>query len=411
MRGAVADRSGTQEQAGLEERVSEDVEHGRQPRAGTEAQHHVPELAHRAVGKHPLDVGLHESERGGNHDGDRRDDHDHVRRRTENVQAGEEHWIQPGDEEHAGDHHGRGVQERADRSRAGHRVGQPSVQRKLAALSDASYEERDCRHQDNRRVRVARERPCRHAPNGEAGKTEIGRRPLIGGEEQDGDADEQTHVAGTHGEERLQRRAAVRAVFPPVTDEHERAETHDLPAQEEEDHVFCDDHRHHSGREQRQGREKVGVSTIAAQILERVHLHERGDEGDDEEHHHGETVDVLSDGELCPAGLPPRPGSNDRGNELLFGRRVDALNPLPRRSARQHEAGDERQHTDFAALLRQALSEQHDERETDRRHHGREPRIVEEPAARQRRERLGCSQRRHPLISLSSSRPMLRLLR
>ena len=48
--------------------------------------------------------------------------------------------VQAGGEVHAGDDHGGGVDERGDRRGAGHGVGQPRVQRELAALADHADE-------------------------------------------------------------------------------------------------------------------------------------------------------------------------------------------------------------------------------------------------------------------------------
>ena len=92
---------------------------------------------------------------------------------------------------------------------------------------------------------------------------------------QDRRADEQADVADADGEERLERGAGVRLLLPPVPDQHERAEAHDLPAEDELDHVLGEDHREHAGGEQREGGEEVGVAAVAAHVLERVDLHER----------------------------------------------------------------------------------------------------------------------------------------
>ena len=46
-----------------------------------------------------------------------------------------EHGVQAGDEVDAGDHHGGGVDQRRHRGGTGHGVGQPGVQRELAALA------------------------------------------------------------------------------------------------------------------------------------------------------------------------------------------------------------------------------------------------------------------------------------
>ena len=58
-------------------------------------------------------------------------------------EALEEDRVQARDEEHAGDDHGGGVDQRRHRRGAGHRVGEPGVERELAALADDADEQAD----------------------------------------------------------------------------------------------------------------------------------------------------------------------------------------------------------------------------------------------------------------------------
>ena len=64
VRARVAHRAGAEEEVGLEERVGEEVEDRRDPRADAERHDHVAELADRRVGEDLLDVVLDERERG-----------------------------------------------------------------------------------------------------------------------------------------------------------------------------------------------------------------------------------------------------------------------------------------------------------------------------------------------------------
>ena len=71
------DRPRSQEEAGLEEGVGEDVEHGREPRSDAEAHHHhVAESKWVEQGQHPSDVDLHEGEDQHDDDRDAADDGD-----------------------------------------------------------------------------------------------------------------------------------------------------------------------------------------------------------------------------------------------------------------------------------------------------------------------------------------------
>ena len=69
--------------------------------------------------------------------------------------------IHPRHQEHARRHHRRGVDERADRRRAFHRVRQPDVQRHLAGLADGAAEDqqRDAGRDGHAEARGLRDQP------------------------------------------------------------------------------------------------------------------------------------------------------------------------------------------------------------------------------------------------------------
>ncbi len=73
----------------------------------------------------------------------------------------------------------------------------------------------------------------------------------------------------------FERGAGIRFVLPPVADEQERAEPHDLPAEDQLDHVLGEDHHEHAGGEQGDRGEEVRVAAVAAHVLERIDLHEQ----------------------------------------------------------------------------------------------------------------------------------------
>ena len=135
-------------------------------------------------------------------------------------------------EVHAGhDHRGR-VDQGRHRRGAGHGVGEPGVQRELAALADDGDEQRDRGPQQHG---VGRARAT--GPSVLVSKMLNVARP----EEQDRDADEQADVADAGGEERLQGGVGVLLLLPPVPDQDERAEAHDLPAEQQLERVLGDD--------------------------------------------------------------------------------------------------------------------------------------------------------------------------
>ena len=138
-------------------------------------------------------------------DRDAADDGDQVEVLTGQVdlEPDVEHRVEAGHEEHAGDHHRRAVQQRADRRGAGHGVGQPGVQRELAGLADAGDEQRDRRpHQHVLAGELAAARHASLMPR----MSSVPKMP-----EQHRRADQQADVADAHGEERLQRRRGLLA--------------------------------------------------------------------------------------------------------------------------------------------------------------------------------------------------------
>ena len=87
----VRDRARAEEQAGLEERVREEVEQRGRPGADAERHDHVAELADGRVREHLLDVVLDEREPGAAEHGDAADDGEQVDVAVADRQAVEEH--------------------------------------------------------------------------------------------------------------------------------------------------------------------------------------------------------------------------------------------------------------------------------------------------------------------------------
>ena len=217
-------------------------------------------------------------------------------RRVGDREALPEHRVEPGDEEDAGDDHRRGVQQRRDRCRAGHRVGQPGVQRELAALADA-------RRRTGRSPPTAARGGCRRrtAPTPEMPWM---LKPLVPRCSRDHELAPKNRIAVPTSSPTSPTRTVKNALSAARA---LGSSSHQCPISMNEQRPMisqpriswtmfsAEDHHEHAGGEQRHGGEEVGVATVAAHVLEREDLHEQRDERDEEQQHHGQAVDVLAD--------------------------------------------------------------------------------------------------------------------
>ena len=184
------------------------------------ADEHVAELRDGGVREHLLDVPLLEADRRREDRGERADDHDgeprHRRHREEEAAAR--------DQVDARGDHRRRVDERRDRRRAGHGVGQPDVERDLRALAGAAEEEEEAdRRHDRPAERRAPTRP-RCTPTKSSVPRFANSRNI---------AIEEAEVADAVDDERLLARVGVRLLAEPEADEQIRTEPDAFPPDEE----------------------------------------------------------------------------------------------------------------------------------------------------------------------------------
>ena len=151
--------AGGEEEQRLEEGVRHQVEHRAAVGAEPGAEEHVADLRHRRVRDHALDVGLDERDEAGDEQRDRAEPGGEVGDRRRQL----EDRVRADDQVDAGRDHRRGVDQRRDRRRALHRVGEPRVERDLGRLGDGAAEqpERDEVDGGLREARGARRTPPR----------------------------------------------------------------------------------------------------------------------------------------------------------------------------------------------------------------------------------------------------------
>ena len=249
-------------------------------------------------------------------------------------------------------------------------------------------------------------------------------RGALDDEERHDHADEQPDVAGAGGEERLQRGVGVGLLLPPVPDQHERAQTDELPADEQLQRVVGDDEQQHRRGEQRRAprrsacsggrractrasrRARAARSSVTTNIIitaspsiwmPAVRLHAAV----------LEPRDVVHD-RAAPA---PRRRPRRRGGRCCARARRARRRRAPsaswtrlihwhERAAREHERRADRDDADLGTVPRHPLAEKQDHDERQRRDQRDQPRVVEEE-----------HRRPQPFIVSTSSRSALCRLR
>ena len=336
-------RARSEEEASLEEGVGHEVEDAGPIGADAHADEHEPELRDGAVGEHLLDVVLEEADRGGEDRRERADGRDH--RHGHGTEREEE--IEPGDHVHARRDHGGGVDQRGNRRRPGHRVGEPDIERDLRALAGRADEQADA---DQGQHRQAEERhraePARHAARlvgdlvaqlaeldggaelhsggrdprvrerrAEPGRAESSFRHVPGlrvpgsrqRPEEDEEADDEPEVAEPVHHEGLERGLGLLQIGVPEADQAVAAQAHALPAEEHHREVAAHHQQQHREDEQVEPEEEPPVGGLVRHVPDRIDVDERRDVRHDQRHHHAERVEGEGQIDLQRAALPHRP--------------------------------------------------------------------------------------------------------
>ncbi len=330
----VDDRARPEEEEGLEEGVGHDVEDGRRVGAQARGQEHVAELRDRRVGEHLLDVGLGETDGGGE---ERRGSADHRHepgdpRRQLVEDVGPRHHVDPGG------HHGRGVDQGRDRGRAGHGVRQPDVEGDLGAFPHGADEKAEGDEGGDRHSQPAR--PVMREGDRRIGgdlREELAVLQAAELGEEGEHADEEGEVADPVDDERFLTRRWRDLLVVVEADQEIGAEPHPLPAHEHHQVVVAEDQEEHGTHEEVQVGEVAPVPLLVAHVAHRVDVDQKPDPGDDEEHHRRQRVEEEGEVDL---ELARRPGVEHPLDRLVGGAQElpDAVEGEEEREPRRSQA-------------------------------------------------------------------------
>ena len=112
------------------------MEHRRRPGASPQGQEHITDLTDGGVGENALDIALRHRRKTRHQQGGQADEgHQHLHRRRQFKQN-----VGAGNQVDTRSHHGGGMDQGADRGRAGHGIRQPGLQRQLRRFAHGTTE-------------------------------------------------------------------------------------------------------------------------------------------------------------------------------------------------------------------------------------------------------------------------------
>src|ERR1035437_2278807 len=288
-------RTRTKEEQRLEECVREHMEDACRKRTDAERQEHISQLRNGGVGKYALDVILYQPNGRGKDGGERANDgHGFHRRRRQH-----EHSVRTGHHVHARRHHGRGVDQRGNWSRAFHRIRQPDIERnlrRLAAGSDKQKQGSDRKHGiADRELTTARQRVY----VGEAKRPQIPDK----GER----AKNESGIADAVHDERLVGSGRSGVTMKVKTDQQIRAQAHAFPSYKQKHVVIRQDERKHRKHEQVHVPKEAVVTAFVRHVSGGVNVDQHTHAGDKEQPDRRERIKQESgvdvEGSECPVAL------------------------------------------------------------------------------------------------------------
>ena len=347
------------------------VEDGCGVAEGAKGQHHQAQMADGRVSQYSLQVGGHQGYRRGSKRRYQTDDRDHDQR--VGVVGFKERECS-GHQEDAGDHHGRGMYQSADRGWAFHGVGQPNVEGHLRGLAHGAQEQQ----QGGGR--------CHSLAHG-AGADRLegvqhGERAYLPPDEQD--AYQQANIADPGDDKGLLGCFPGLRPLVPEPDQQVRADPHQLPGDVEQQEVVGQHQGEHGGGEEGMDREVPAKARVALHVGQGIDLDHQGHESHQAQHGDGQRVDQDAPEKGDAARGPDYPGVEPdpfvvTGEQagILAGEAaaggVAGAQPGIEHEPENHEPAADGQDRQPRALPRQVSAEDHDDRRGGKAEHRYEP--------------------------------------
>ena len=304
------DRPGTEEEAGLEGGVGEDVEHAGAESPDPQAHEHEAQLGHGGIGQHLFDVVLGQAH-GGGHKGREGTEGEHHGQGDGGVHIDEVH---PRDHVEAAGHHGGGVDQRGHRGWTCHGVREPNIQRDLRGLAHGAHEEAAADEVEppggTGGMAIQRDgRQVRHFADGTHQGVVVESPEDLEDQEE---ADHESEVADAVGDKGLLARGGGEFLLEVEADEQVGAEAHALPAQEHHHDVGAQHQVQHAEHEEvHVGHEAVIAPVIAlfGHVAGAEEVDEEPRTGDQQGHAAAEHIELVGPLNLVggKAAEHPRP--------------------------------------------------------------------------------------------------------
>ena len=265
--------------------------------ADAQRRHHEAQLRDGRIGQHSFDIVLRHRHRC-REQRRKRADHRHERQRLGKnammwIATSCKKRIQADQREDARRYHRRSMDHRADRCGTFHGIGQPDMQRKLRRLADCADDEKDADDAGGADCPAAEDdwRCGRQHIQGLGVVHDIAVVERAGQAVEIGNAQQHDDIGDARGGEGFDSGFIGAFFFKPEADEHVGTNAHDLPADEEQQHIVRHHQSQHGASKQRNQREEARLARIMRHITNGINENHQHCDGHHDQHDDGGRVD------------------------------------------------------------------------------------------------------------------------